>query len=320
MTKKSQNDKSNRNIHDSFVKKALSNKTVAKEFFETNLPQEILSQVDLSTLRQEKESYLDNTLGYGIVDLIYSVKFGEDKGYLILLLEHQSTQDYKMPLRIQKYVLRICDDWLKKNKGKKIPLIYPILFYSGKEKYTAPLSFYSLFNNAEKAKEFLTKPIQIVETSKFQKEDIRSKYYSGLMMYFMNKVHERDIFPFLKGVIELIRKISEEGDIEYIESMLYYVIEKADTEKVEGIFSEFKKAVTIKHQEVVMTIAERLREQGKEVGIQIGIEKGIEKGRQEGIRKVVTNMLLKKLDEQIIAESTGLTLEEIKNLKNLRRN
>ncbi len=28
MTKKSQNNKSNRNIHDSFVKKALSNKTI----------------------------------------------------------------------------------------------------------------------------------------------------------------------------------------------------------------------------------------------------------------------------------------------------
>ena len=183
MTKKGQNNKGSRNIHDSFVKKALSNKTVAKEFFETNLPQEILSQIDLSTLRQEKESYLDNTLGYGIVDLIYSVNFGEDKGYLILLLEHQSTQDYKMPLRVQKYVLRVCDDYLKKNKTGKIPLIYPILLYSGKEKYTAPLSFYELFNNAEKAKEFLTKPIQLIETSSFEKDKIRDRYYSGLMMY-----------------------------------------------------------------------------------------------------------------------------------------
>ena len=94
MTDKGQNNKSSRNIHDNFAKKALSNKTVAKEFFETNLPQEILSQIDLSTLRQEKESYLDNTLGYGIVDLIYSINFGGERGYLVLLLEHQSTQDY----------------------------------------------------------------------------------------------------------------------------------------------------------------------------------------------------------------------------------
>ena len=137
------NQKNNKNSHDVFVKKAMSDKNVAREFFEANLPQDILSQVDLSTLKQEKENYFDNTLGNGIVDLIYSVNFGLDKGYLIALVEHQSSQDYKMPLRIMKYVLRICDDYLKKNKGGKIPLIYPILFYNGEKKYTAPLSLYS---------------------------------------------------------------------------------------------------------------------------------------------------------------------------------
>ena len=93
----------------------MSDKNVAREFFESNLPQDILSQVDLSALKQEKENYFDNTLGHGIVDLIYSVNFGEDKGYLILLVEHQTTQDYKMPLRVLKYVLRICDDYLTFN-------------------------------------------------------------------------------------------------------------------------------------------------------------------------------------------------------------
>ena len=128
MTKRDKNTQNNKNIHDSFVKKTLSNKIIAREFFETNLPQEILSQVDLSTLRQEKESYFDNTLGHGIVDLVYTVNFGEDKGYLIILLEHQSTQDYKMPLRIQKYILRVCDDHLK----KRYQLF--ILYYSIVEK------------------------------------------------------------------------------------------------------------------------------------------------------------------------------------------
>ena len=134
----------------------------------------------------------------------------------------------------------------------------------------------------------------------------------------MAHIREKDIFPYLHEVVELINKISNDGDIEYIESILYYVIDKADSEKVDGILSEFKKAVTPEHSEKLMTIAERLREQGKEIGMQIGmekgIEKGIEKGREEGIKKVALNMLLKKLDEKIISDSTGLTLEEIKKL------
>ena len=98
------NKTNNKNSHDVFVRKAMSDKNVAREFFEVNLPQDILSQVDLSTLKQEKENYFDNTLGHGIVDILYSVNFGEDKGYIMLLVEHQTTQDYKMPLRIMKYV------------------------------------------------------------------------------------------------------------------------------------------------------------------------------------------------------------------------
>jgi len=69
-----------------------------------------------------------------------------------------------------------------------------------------------------------------------------------------------------------------------------------------------------------MTIAERLRQEGeqrgKEVGIQIGIKKGIEEGKLFEKKQIAMNMLLKKLDKKIIAESTGLSVEEIKNLSN----
>jgi predicted transposase/invertase (TIGR01784 family) len=321
--KKSKKIENNKNSHDTFVKKAMSDKNVAKEFFEANLPQDILSQVDLNTLNQEKEHYFDNTLGNGVVDLIYSVNFGIDKGYLILLVEHQSNQDYKMPLRIMKYVLRICDDYLKKNKGEKIPLIYPILFYGGEQKYTAPLSIYSLFINSERAKEFLTKPIQLVETNNYKKEDIRGRAYAGLMMYFMSKIRERDIFPYLHEVIELIGKISREGDIEYIESILYYIIDRADTEKVDGIFAEFKKAVTIEHSEKLMTIAERLEQRGIEKGILSGLEKGKLEGRLEGLKEgelkgkleIAKKLLNSGSDKKEVAKITDLPISKIEELK-----
>ena len=316
---KKQNQNNTPLSHDNFVRKSLSDKKIAAEFFETHLPKEILSQVDLSTLEQQKENYFDNTLGHGIVDLLYSVNFGQDQGYLVLLLEHQSSQDYKMPLRIQKYILRICEDHLTKNKNAKIPLIYPLIFYTGNSKYNAPLSFYSLFNNSELAKRFLTEPIQLIETKGFTKEDIRGRYYAGLMTYFIAHIRQKDIFPYIKEVIEFITRISEQGNIEFIETILYYLTNKADTEKIDGIFSEFKKAVKPEHKEEVMTIAERLEQRGKEAGIQIGEQRGLEKGKEAGIqiglKKAAMNMLLKNLDEKVIAESTGLSLEEVKRLR-----
>ena len=99
---------------------------------------------------------------------------------------------------------------------------------------------------------------------------------------------------------------------------MYYLTNKADTEKIDGIFSEFKKAVRLEHKKDIMTIAERLEqrgiEKGKEAGIQIGEQRGKEAGIQIGLEKAATNMLSKNLDEKVIAESTGLSLEEIKKL------
>ena len=45
-------------------------------------------------------------------------------------------------------------------------------------------------------------------------------------------------------------------------------------------------------------------------------ERGIEKGRQEGIKKVAINMLAEGVDIKVVARSTGLSIEEIKRLKN----
>ena len=74
----------------------------------------------------------------------------------------------------------------------------------------------------------------------------------------MAHIRQKDIFPYIKEVIEFITRISEQGNIEFIETILYYLTNKADTEKIDGIFSEFKKAVTLEHKEDIMTIAERL--------------------------------------------------------------
>ena len=58
-------------------------------------------------------------------------------------------------------MLRLCDEELRKQdklpeKEKKLPLIYPVVFYTGRNKYTAPRSFYELFEDEKLAKSFFT--------------------------------------------------------------------------------------------------------------------------------------------------------------------
>ena len=101
----------------------------------------------------------------------------------------------------------------------------------------ASLSLYSLFNHAELVKKFLTEHIQLIEKKGFAKENIKGKYYADLITYFMVHIHQKDIFPYIREVIEFITRISEQGNIEFIETILYYLTNKVNTEKINEIFS-----------------------------------------------------------------------------------
>ena len=55
-------------------------------------------------------------------------------------------------------------------------------------------------------------------------------------------------------------------------------------------------------------------EKGIAIGIEIGMEKGVEKGKKEAVLATAKNMRQAGIDKQIIAQVTGLALEEIERL------
>ena len=191
--------KVNNNVksHDRFFKKSMSYPEIAHEFFKSYLPKEVLEIIDLSTLKQESSSFLSNELGEGVSDIMYSVKYGEESGYISILLEHQSTSDRLITYRIQKYMLRLCEEHLRKQKGKKnsektLPIIYPVILYTGNKKYTAPRSFYELFENEELAKKFFTEPVKVIDVHEIKDEELKERYLDT-MMYIMRHIYAKDI-------------------------------------------------------------------------------------------------------------------------------
>ena len=84
---------SNKQRHDSFIKKAMSNPKVARAFFKCHLPSRIQEKIDFDTLAMQKDSFVDNTLGISFADMLFTVRFGKETGYLYLLVEHQSKAD-----------------------------------------------------------------------------------------------------------------------------------------------------------------------------------------------------------------------------------
>ena len=95
--------------HDQLFRKSLENPIVAYELLQAHLPQEVLEIIDTSTLKLEKESFIEPDLSASIADVLFSVKFNDTDGYIYLLLEHQSTPEHFMAFRLFKYMINICD-------------------------------------------------------------------------------------------------------------------------------------------------------------------------------------------------------------------
>ena len=64
-------------LHDRVFRSLMGKPKVAQEFFNSYLPVRIKDQVDIDSIKLQKESYIDDKLKMQITDLLYAADFGE---------------------------------------------------------------------------------------------------------------------------------------------------------------------------------------------------------------------------------------------------
>lgn len=82
--------------HDAAFKQFLTHPATAHDFIELHLPSALLALCDLKTLRLESGSFIEESLRPYFSDVLYSLKTTAGKGYIHVLIEHQSTPDRHM--------------------------------------------------------------------------------------------------------------------------------------------------------------------------------------------------------------------------------
>ena len=285
------------NPHDALFQVMMSKPKAARDFFELHLPDHIKQQIDWESLQQAAQVYTDG-IDKGIVDTLYSAKIAGQEAYLLLLTEHQSTSQRLMPLRLVEYILRIIRDWLDKyGKQAKLPTIYPLIFYTGTKKYRHSTDFWHLFQDAELMKAILMHPFQLVELMEISDEVLKAHQESGLTSFLMKHRKEMDIVQSLSTVTELLKNASQ--DIEYFKTLMCYTLQETDSKSIAEIIQLFTDMVDAESKENMMTIAERLRQEGMQKG-------------ELAAKKTVAEALLKKgYPQDLIIEVTGLPQAEI---------
>lgn len=206
--------------HDKFFRAALSDARVARAFFEMHLPAYVKAAVDLETLQLKKESYVDEQLKLSLMDMLFSVLFNSQPGYLYVLVEQQSVPDKLMPFRFLKYIVNIMEQHLKTHQNKQLPVIYPLLFYTGQTTYPYSTDLFELFgNDAILAKQIWGQPFQLIDVCQIPDETLRENVWSGIMQLCMKHSLARDIHYFFENVVSLFQQAQRYNGSTYVQPL-----------------------------------------------------------------------------------------------------
>jgi predicted transposase/invertase (TIGR01784 family) len=294
--------------HDNFFKRVMGNPLTACELLEEYWPEEFKNAVDLSTLKVEKESYVEPSLKHRLSDLVYSVKTKDDnKAFIYCLLESQSSVDYSMAFRLWQYSLLLLERHIEKKKQPKLPVIFPFVIYHGKGKYNASLNLWELFDNPELAKKAMSGDYQLLNLQAMSDDDINYEKHLSFVLHVLKHIHDRDLLKMLKDAMERCVQailIDQGKDYIHIKSILWYLDSKLSEEKKTDLEQLIVDNLPTEDTDKVMrTIA------------QAYIDQGIEKGRLEAIQNTAIKMLQQKADLKFISAVTGLSRDEILKLQ-----
>ena len=298
--------------HDGFLKQAMTHPKVSTEIIKRYVPEKILSQINLATLRQESTEFIAKNLKAYHSDVLFSVEWkNKQKGYLYFHCEHQSEVDQFITIRVLKYMVEIFEMHQKKYPKEKLaPLIYPTLIYTGKQKYTAPLSYAEILGDIEMAKEcFPATKLNMIDVYRMQPEqiqaDIKENRQFGMFFYAMKNIHAKDIFEAMKNVEPKLKDLGDEfQDLHFYLSLVYYVLTEAkNTVNKDKLITLFTKCVREQYKGEVMTIADQIRQEGEAIGIE-----------KERIA-IIKNMLENNMSIDIISTATKVSPNKIEELK-----
>lgn len=305
--------------HDAAFRQFLANPDVARDFMQIHLPAELCALCDLSTLKLESGTFVEEDLRQYASDILWSMKTTTgDDGYIHLLLEHQSTADKNMAFRQMRYAIAAMQRHLEAGH-KTLPLVIPVLFYHGKQSpYPCSTHWLDGFSNPELAKKVYSNAFPLVDVTVIDDNDIMNHRRMAALTLLMKHIRQRDMMELLDS---LPRVMVEWISPEQVRILIHYMVNAG-----EAPAPEFMRALAERlpqHEDELMTIAQQLEqkgiEKGRAEGIQLGEQRGIEKGRHEGKLEgkleVARTMLQNGLDRTTVMKMTGLSEDDLAQIR-----
>ena len=311
---------------------------------------DLVSHLDFSQLVHINRTFVPDNLREQESDIVYSVPFRSesktDELLIYILIEHQSTVDATMGFRVLFYMTQIWDfqrrEWESNNVPKsqwRFRPIIPIVFYTGEQRWTRPLTLSGLMDLPDLLAGFVPKfdslflSVKDADAANLTKTD----HPFGWLLTVLQKEHaiKEDLRAALIEAVTHIDTFDSEKVEQWRRAIFYLyllILHRRPTE-------EHDELKTLVHQQIqetslrqegeamAQTMAEYLMEQGEKRGEKRGETRGETRAKREAVlkllrlrfdavpesvaRKITSIRSLSRLDSLFEKAATAQTLEDI---------
>ena len=286
--------------HDAVFKTFMFTPETARDFLEIHLPEPLRKLCNLQTLRLEPTSFIEKSLRAYYSNVLWSVETSDGDGYIYCVIEHQSSAEKNMAFRLMRYATAAMQRHLDKGYDR-VPLVVPLLFYHGETSpYPYSLNWLDEFDDPQLARQLYTEAFPLVDITIVPDDEIMQHRRIALLELIQKHIRDRDLIGMVDRITTLlVRGFTNDSQLQ---TLFNYLLQCGDTSRFTRFIEEIAERSPLQ-KERLMTIAERLRQEGHQIGWQ---EDKLE-GLHEQAIKIALRMLEQGFDRDQVLAATQLS-------------
>jgi len=259
--------------HDAQFRAVFGDLDNATSVLRTLVSPSVASALDWSTLAVEPGSYVDPRFPRRETDLLFSASLGGSEVRLYLLLEHQSSNDASMALRMLRYMVRIWSKLAEDPHRRPLPPIIPLLVSHARGGWSAPTRLCELFDPRavdlapQAFPDFQFHVLDLARTTDAQLRGHDFTEEAALTLWALRD--SRDGAAFLRGLRHwsdpLRRLETHPSGREKLQRLWHYIVSAGPDMQLSEIHAILEDTNAVSG-EIVMNMLDRARTEGAKAG------------------------------------------------------
>jgi predicted transposase/invertase (TIGR01784 family) len=269
-----------------------SNKENARSLLADKLPDKVLKLVDLDTLEISKDSFIEKELANYYSDILYRVMLKDgNQGFIYVLFEHKSYYDKFVHLQLLEYMVKIWRLHIKQHEEKpvRLPIVIPLLVCHGRKEWP---------EDTERLTSLLSGPVdelagyipdfgfELYDLLRYSDDQIKGTIMSRVVLLLLKHIRDPDLRQKLPDILALLKTLMEKKTgLQWLEVVIRYLTSVRDEDDLSAkkIVEIAEQAISKETGEYVMTLLEKLRDEGRLEGEERGEIKGLKEAVELGI-------------------------------------